>query len=1156
MMAKSRFTQGEAMHIVAIGSEFENLHGSAFIGDLAALQRLVLHEGTDINCKVSGQTPLHLAASAGRDTVVRFLLATCHATPTAENNRGSTPIHTAARNGHATIVELLLSYGVQTDIRGAHGQTALMLAARKDYVNVVRVLLTGGADPCLEDDTGRSAADTAVSLHCTHLLRRHILRNTLKPEHGGRYQVDSQDPIDRGASCTSVFAIDIVSGERVALLSFDEQLPYERVKYAYRALQRKYAGGFGLMQPIPTPTGVTTALRKIVLEAWGPTLEDHRNAQGGQISQREAKCILWCLLRCVRDLHAEKLVHTRVVPQSLVRYWDGKWRLVDLHYARLQGEAVDESNIVHRGNFSGTGTVPAVMPCNPPELNQRATHGADIWAVGVLATTLLLGSDTLTASHLAGPRKSYEAAVAKWIGGRLQDDRLDFCLRLLEYDPAHRCTAQEALDHGFFSSYLKSRDVVPNEIPITSLSSANGLAQSERQPERLRVEKWSDEGVGYHIVQEGADEVDQAWHEQIDCVHGLLNGRRGKARLTKLRKYAIHERPDEFDLLKSEGFSQTYAEDLDVFADDIDANDAGTYSDESDSASSEDPGEDDGLFQKDSLAVAGGGRNELKAERKSSTLKNRTPTAEPPYMLLPGKVKIAYNKEALHEAMMRRHELEARQRYAKTARMTMVEFNAWLSRRKVVSLMQLEESRREQLLDVLRSSIDRRWQNAPNFYNNDQENSSRTQHCLNKLLEISDTLEISTPRLFCVLPSRNATSIDDYRPKWLDSKRWNPLSFSLHPMCEWGCGHFLDSRHSYSLTNPLRNLRDMAGVLEYSLEILQDCLREMEHSNAGSDASFVVPLSPLRTEYEMVAKGEITDVLLPAMKRVLKIARSKALKGAKSAAEAAVAAQSVGTSLCNLENFVLNADPLQSFGGLHRCTPPAGDSSGRRTTWLCQEHADFAVHEGGWSLELGRTPQWTTGGLLHVLSDQPLGAPSFPFVPPKVTDIPQVTSDPPSATDLNKLYEPKTDTLLARHVLRRLADPKAASCERAVDVEAIVASAPGVDSAVALVREDIPGRPIIVAYASPLGADRETIISMCTIRLVKGRKPAAVVLMPGIPDIADTIDPGLFPKPGPRDWLVAAQSQELGDALSILRVLGDPSRAKAHSLSSSTCCIG
>ena len=138
---------------------------------------------------------------------------------------------------------------------------------------------------------------------------------------------------------------------------------------------------------------------------------------------------------------------------------------------------------------------------------------------------------------------------------------------------------------------------------------------------------------------------------------------------------------------------------------------------------------------------------------------------------------------------------------------------------------------------------------------------------------------------------------------------------------------------------------------------------------------------------------------------------------------------------------------------------PSGITKRRQQVWLCPAHADAAVRDGGWSLELGRTPSWTPGGLLHVLSARPLDAPQFPFVPPKVTEIPQSDSGPPAGvtTDLAVLYAPKTDTMMARHLLRKLPEATKAAADRIPPIEAVVSNAPGVEDCCAFIREDTVG---------------------------------------------------------------------------------------------------
>ena len=65
-----------------------------------------------------------------------------------------------------------------------------------------------------------------------------------------------------------------------------------------------------------------------------------------------------------------------------------------------------------------------------------------------------------------------------------------------------------------------------------------------------------------------------------------------------------------------------------------------------------------------------------------------------------------------------------------------------------------------------------------------------------------------------------------------------------------------------------------------------------------------------------------------------------------------------------------------------------------------------------------------------------------------------------ASSDLAELYAPKTDVLKARHTLRTLPEASAAAAERIEAIEIVVASAPGVESAVALVREGAPPRPL------------------------------------------------------------------------------------------------
>ena len=88
------------------------------------------------------QTPLHIAADAGRHGVVQLLLA--HEAPVnVVGGRGETALHAAAANGHAPVVRLLLERGAKV-LSDKQGQTPLHRAAQRGHASTVAVMLGRG----------------------------------------------------------------------------------------------------------------------------------------------------------------------------------------------------------------------------------------------------------------------------------------------------------------------------------------------------------------------------------------------------------------------------------------------------------------------------------------------------------------------------------------------------------------------------------------------------------------------------------------------------------------------------------------------------------------------------------------------------------------------------------------------------------------------------------------------------------------------------------------------------------------------------------------------------------------------------------------------------------------------------------------------------
>ena len=584
---------------------------------------------------------------------------------------------------------------------------------------------------------------------------------------------------------------------------------------------------------------------------------------------------------------------------------------------------------------------------------------------------------------------------------------------------------------------------------------------------------------------------------------------------------------------------------------------------------------------------------------------------------------IAFNEEALQQVLARRIEREAVGRYASMAGISREEMLVWLRQKHVRWITKLPDDEREALIDELRRGVDRRWQYQENKYGAPPDPVTKLNKSalrLGKLYAMSEKLRLVTPRLFAVLPSRTAIKLDSVAPRWLEPKRWNAGSFALHPMCEWDGGHFLPSRYAYPIPDPQRVLRDCGPILHYNMELVQAALEAIEESPYATSSNFVIPYAKIRKEGEALrkrassskskdkeggggggggatspsARRPIRDVeeathnednhpfLFRFMSEVIEKAKKKALAGSAASAEAARAAANYGTSLCHLERFLLASDPLGDFGGLYLCEPPHEKHPDRPTSvpphrcWLCPQHAQELSNAGG-SVSLGRTPPWTTGGLLYGLANQPYLAPTQPFAPAEVISKTMDSAEPPALDYSDDGPKGESDRAAAKKRLRKLPEPKKPEPELLPAVAAVVLEVQKVEEAVVLLREDKPGHAIVVVYVSPLGVQRPTVGAQCMARVEKRYHPAAVVVLPDFPrDAKGAVDIKRLQPPSPNDWLPSVklkQQQRAGrggagagggpddeappDAAAVLKGLGDP-KAYAEKLAkppSSSACL-
>jgi len=110
--------------------------------DLAAL--CLSADGLVLHAFDGELTPLHCAAMAGEEPMVKYLLGQ-GASPNSRGLWGRTPLHLAAWGGHTGIVECLLDSGAKIEATAIHQVTPLIIAVMRGQTAVGDVLLSRGA---------------------------------------------------------------------------------------------------------------------------------------------------------------------------------------------------------------------------------------------------------------------------------------------------------------------------------------------------------------------------------------------------------------------------------------------------------------------------------------------------------------------------------------------------------------------------------------------------------------------------------------------------------------------------------------------------------------------------------------------------------------------------------------------------------------------------------------------------------------------------------------------------------------------------------------------------------------------------------------------------------------------------------------------------
>ena len=146
---------------VGVVSYAGTIHDAAKSGDLDRIQKLVV-QGADVNEKaVRDETPLIIAALAGKGEIVNYLLQR-GADIDARSASGLTALHAAAYAGQTEIVSLLVAKGaLVNDASNRFRTTPLHMASEENHIDTVSALLGHGADVTAVEINGYNATSQA-----------------------------------------------------------------------------------------------------------------------------------------------------------------------------------------------------------------------------------------------------------------------------------------------------------------------------------------------------------------------------------------------------------------------------------------------------------------------------------------------------------------------------------------------------------------------------------------------------------------------------------------------------------------------------------------------------------------------------------------------------------------------------------------------------------------------------------------------------------------------------------------------------------------------------------------------------------------------------------------------------------------------------------
>lgn len=268
-------------------------------------------------------------------------------------------------------------------------------------------------------------------------------------------------------------ARDLLTGETVALKKIrleaeDEGIPGTAIREIALLKELQHPNIVRLYDVVHTEKKLT-----LVFEFLDLDLKKYTDTCDGGLEMSTLKSFLYQLIRGIAYCHQHRVLHRDLKPQNLLINREGELKLADFGLARAFGIPVR----------SYTHEVVTLWYRAPDVLmgSQKYSTPVDVWSIGCIFAEMnngrplfpgkseadqldqifaLLGTPDEAIfpgivelkEYKPATYKRYDrpASLAHLVPG-LTAEGVDLLTRMMQYDPAKRITAREAMDHPFFS---------------------------------------------------------------------------------------------------------------------------------------------------------------------------------------------------------------------------------------------------------------------------------------------------------------------------------------------------------------------------------------------------------------------------------------------------------------------------------------------------------------------------------------------------------------------------------------------------------------------------------------------------------------------------------------------------------------------------------